>query len=341
MSLWNQVIGHEWAVELLSGAITHERVGHAYLITGPDQIGKTTLARTFAQALNCQHEIVAERPCGTCRSCKLIGQDKHLDVKIVTPEVSGRGKMSLKIDQIRALQQDLNLSAYEGRYKVAILKRFDTATEGAANAFLKTLEEPPNNVILLLTAKDPDTIMATINSRCRNIGLRPLSTNLIESSLQSRWHIDGAQSELLAHLADGRLGWAVNASKDNTILTERDTHLEALYEAIAHNRVKRFDIADKLSRKAEDLPYVLETWLSWWRDLNILAQNTQGKQITLSDVISNIDQREKLQTYAHSWTVEQALASLKQTNLALWQLQRNANTRLALENLLLTYPLPQ
>ncbi len=103
MSLWNQVIGHEWAVELLSGAIAHERIGHAYLITGPDQIGKTTLARTFAQALNCQHDDLAERPCGTCRSCKLIGQDKHLDVKIVTPEVSGRGKQSLKIDQIRSL----------------------------------------------------------------------------------------------------------------------------------------------------------------------------------------------------------------------------------------------
>jgi len=342
MSLWNQIIGHEWAVELLSGAITHERVGHAYLITGPDQIGKTTLARTFAQALNCQHDIIAERPCGTCRNCKLIGQDKHLDVKIVTPEVSGRGKQSLKIDQIRALQQDLNLSAYEARYKVAILKRFDTATEGAANAFLKTLEEPPNNVILLLTAKDPDTLLATINSRCRNIGLRPLSTNLIESSLQSRWQLPEEQAELLGHLADGRLGWAVNTADDSSILTERSTHLDTLYEALDNNRVTRFKIADKLGRKAEDLPYVLQTWLSWWRDLNILSLDTHGKAPTvIPGVISNIDQREKLQTYAQSWTVEQALASLKQTNLVLWQLQHNANTRLALENLLLTYPLPQ
>ncbi|MCZ7672718.1 MAG: hypothetical protein M5U34_39175 [Chloroflexi bacterium] len=86
--------------------------------------------------------------CGVCRS-QLIGQDKYLDVKVITPEVSGRGKLSLKIDQIRALQQDLNLSAYEARTKVAILKRFDAATDGAANAFLKTLEEPPSHVILL------------------------------------------------------------------------------------------------------------------------------------------------------------------------------------------------
>jgi DNA polymerase III subunit delta' len=341
MNLWQQVVGHDWAVSLLSGAIAHDRIGHAYLITGPDQIGKTTLARTFAQALNCQHEDVGERPCGVCRSCKLISADKHLDVKLVIPEVSGRGKMSVKIDQVRALQQDLNLSAYEARYKVAILKRFDAATDGAANAFLKTLEEPPNKVILLLTANDADTLLPTINSRCRNIALRPLPTLLIEQTLQSRWQIPEDQAELLAHLADGRLGWAVNAFKDNKILAERRAHLEALYEAIDHNRLTRFALADKLSRKAEDLPFVLQTWLSWWRDLTTLAQSQQSRRpALLSNTITNIDEWEKLQACAQAWTPEQAFAGLKQTNLALWQIARNANTRLALENLLLTYPLP-
>ncbi len=340
MNLWQQVVGHEWAVELLSGAIAHERIGHAYLITGPDQIGKTTLARTFAQALNCQHDVVAERPCGVCRSCQLIGQDKYLDVKVITPEVSGRGKLSLKIDQIRALQQDLNLSAYEARTKVAILKRFDAATDGAANAFLKTLEEPPSHVILLLTANDADTLLPTINSRCRHIALRPLPIPLIAKTLQTRWQIPEEQAELLAHLADGRLGWAVNAFQNKSILSERRSHLDSLYEALENNRFIRFTLADKLSRKAEELPFVLQTWLSWWRDLNILAQATPPAAAPTS-AITNVDEQARLQSYAQTWTPAEALASLKQTNLALWQLARNANTRLALENLLLTYPLPR
>ena len=127
------------------------------------------------------------------------------------PEVSGRGKLTLKIETIRELQQDLNLSAYEARRKVAILTQFDAATIGAANAFLKTLEEPPNKVVLLLTATDADTLLPTISSRCRTIGLRPLPTDLIEQSLTTRWHVPADDAHLLAHLSDGRLGWAVQA----------------------------------------------------------------------------------------------------------------------------------
>ncbi|MCP5098514.1 MAG: hypothetical protein GY943_23435, partial [Chloroflexi bacterium] len=111
MSNWKNVIGHEWAVQMLSSGIANGRLGHAYLITGPDHVGKTTLARTFAQALNCEATNLVERPCGECRTCRLIELGRHPDIRMVEPEVSGRGKLTLKIDAIRQLQQDLNLSA--------------------------------------------------------------------------------------------------------------------------------------------------------------------------------------------------------------------------------------
>ena len=335
MTNWQQIIGHDWAVQLLVNAVTHDRVGHAYLITGLEQIGKTTLARTFAQALNCVAEDVAQRPCGLCRPCTLIAQDRHPDVRLIEPEVSGRGKLTLKIDEIRQLLRDLNLAAYEARTKVAILKRFDAANANAANAFLKTLEEPPNNVVLLLTAVEADTLLDTITSRCRTINLRPIPTDLIEQSLATRWQVRGEQASLLAHLADGRLGWAVQAAQDNTPLTERQTQLDALYEALAGNRVTRFNLADKLAKKPEELPDVLKTWLSWWRDVLLLVQG--NGRVT---AISNIDQQAQLAQRAQQWTADPILASLQQTDRALWQLAHNANTRLVVENLLLTYPLP-
>jgi DNA polymerase-3 subunit delta' len=339
---WTTIIGHDWAVELLAKAIEHDRIGHAYLITGPEHVGKTTLARTFAQALNC--EAINQQPttnnqqptpCGQCRACKLIAEDRHPDVRLVEPEISGRGKPTLKIEAIRELQQDLNLSTYEARYKVAILTQFDAATIGAANAFLKTLEEPPNKVILLLTATDADTLLPTISSRCRTIGLRPLPADLIEQSLTTRWHVPDDEAHLLAHLSDGRLGWAVQAAQDPTILENREQHLEWLGEAIKGSRVTRFALADKLANKPERLPAILQTWLSWWRDLTLLAQGPTRSGI----VLTNIDQEPQLARLTQTWTAEQALASLKQTNLALWQLERNANTRLVLENLFLTFPL--
>ena len=336
MSNWEHIVGHSWAVEMLAQGLANDRLGHAYLITGPDQVGKTTLARTFAQALNCAAP-EAERPCGHCRPCKLIAADRHPDVKVVLPETSGRGKLTLKIEAIRQLQQDLNLSAYEARYKVAILKRFDAATIGAANAFLKTLEEPPGKVVLLLTATDADMLLPTIASRCRTLNLRPLPPDLIEQSLATRWHVPAEKATLLAHLADGRLGWAVQAAQDEAILKERSDQLAQLHQALAGRRVERFDLADKLSRKPEMLPDLLKTWLSWWRDLTLLSQR-RGQPISL--MLTNVDEVPRMEPLAASWREVQITDSLNRTNEALWQLERNANTRLVMENLLLVYPLP-
>jgi DNA polymerase III subunit delta' len=335
MTNWNRIIGHDWAVQLLSGAIAHRRIGHAYLITGPAQIGKTTLARTFAQALNCEAESVAQRPCGQCRACTLIAADRHPDVRLIEPEVSSRGSLSLKIDTIRELQRGLNLAAYEGRYKVAILKRFDAANQNAANAFLKTLEEPPNNVILLLTATDADTLLDTITSRCRAVGLRPLPTSLIEQSLATRWAVPDDRAHLLAHLADGRLGWAVRAAQEPVILQEREEKVAQLQTILAGNRSQRFAQADKLANKPELLPPLLQIWLSWWRDLLLLNQGNRNGRFA---PLTNIDQEATLHQQAQRWHKKAILRSLQETRRALWQLDHNANTRLVLENLFLVYP---
>lgn len=335
---WSEIVGHQWAVQLLSGSIEHNRVGHAYLITGPEQIGKTTLCRTFAQTLNCRERSHGEGPCGRCRSCTLIGSDRHPDVRLIEPEVSARGKKTLKIEPIRRLRHDLNLSTYEAAYKVAILTDFDAATIGAANAFLKMLEEPPSRVILLLTARDADTLLPTITSRCRTIGLRPLPTHLIESALQDRWGIAADDAHLLAHLCDGRLGWAVQASQNPDLLDRRSSHLELLYEALAGNRVVRFGLAEQLAGKPESVPRALRSWLSWWRDAALLSQLETADPADAKPV-TNIDQQAYLERMARSWNQKRIFSSLKWTNQALWQLERNANTRLVLENLLLEYPL--
>jgi DNA polymerase III subunit delta' len=334
---WNQIIGHDWAVKLLSEAIAHRRIGHAYLITGPAQIGKTTLARTFAQALNCEAPAAEQRPCGQCRACTLIAGDRHPDVRLLQPEVSGRGSLSLKIDAIRELQRDLNLAAYEGRYKVAILKRFDAANQNAANAFLKTLEEPPGNVILLLTATDADTLLDTITSRCRTVGLRPLPTALIEESLITRWAVPEERAHLLAHLADGRLGWAVQAAQEPSLLPERSQKMEQLQTILAGNRGVRFAQADRLAAKPELIPPLLQTWLSWWRDLLLLSYGDGQSNGRLAP-LTNIDQQATLQQQAQRWPPKAILHSLQETRRALWQLDHNANTRLVLENLFLVYP---
>jgi len=336
MNAWTRIIGHEWAVDLLRGAIIHDRVGHAYLFTGPRQVGKATLARTFAMALNCEAETLAERPCGRCRPCMLIGDSRHPDVRLLLPEVSGRGKMTLKIDQIRGLQQELSLTPTEARYKVAILKQFDAANPNAANAFLKTLEEPPSHVILLLTASEADSLLPTITSRCRTIALRPLPTATIEQVLGVNYQTKPEQAHLLSHLANGRLGWAIQATQEPAVLEERVAQLDMLKDVLAETRVGRFQIAEKLARQPESLPEMLQSWLGWWRDLAILTWRSAGGNG--HNQITNIDQIDQLSLFANAYKASETTASLKQTEKSLWALERNANTRLVLENLFLNYP---
>lgn len=335
MSNWQHVIGHDWAVSLLQHSLAHGRAGHAYLLAGPDQIGKTTLARALAQAVNCLGDADGRcTPEQLCRSCNLIAADRHPDVRLIEPELSGRGKLTLKIEKIRELQQALNLSAYEAKYKVAILKRFDAATVGASNAFLKTLEEPPPNVILILTANDADSLLPTISSRCRTLNCRPLPIDLVEQSLTTRWHVAAEKAHLLAHLSDGRLGWAVQAAQDTAVLQQRADHLAYLQTSLQENEIGRFQLADKLANKAENLPAILQSWLSWWRDATLVAQ---GYPLS-GTAVTNIDQIAPLQQlHAHA-PVDTILSSLQQTKTALWQLEHNGNGRLVLENLLLAYP---
>jgi DNA polymerase-3 subunit delta' len=188
--------------------------------------------------------------------------------------------------------------------------------------------------MIILTALDAESMLPTISSRCRTIPLRPLPQPLIEQSLRLRWNIDSEQSHLLSHLADGRLGWAVERAKNPTILESREALLEQFYDILDGDVVFRFQVADTLAKKTDVLPAHLQTWLTWWRDLVMLTWENSQEQATLT----NVDQLSLLQKYAGKWSQTNVFASLKQTKLALWQLERNANTKLVLENLFLTYP---
>ncbi len=332
MNAWDAIVGHEWAVHVLQTALRQRRVGHAYLFTGPAQVGKTTLARTLAQALLCTETHPAGRPCGVCRACRLTAAGRHPDLLLIEPEISGRGKATLKIETIRQLQQGLQLAPYEGAYKIAILSQFDAANPNAANAFLKTLEEPPPSVILLLTALAADNVLETIRSRCRVLALRPTPASVIADALQHRGLASVEQARLLAHLAHGRFGWASSAAQDRSLLATRTFQLDQLRQALDSGRRPRFQLATQLASQPENLPPLLETWISWWRDVLLAAHGDPAEAFT------NLDRVEEVHDLAQRWPADAIGAALRATQTALWQLDHNVNTQLVLEGLLLQFP---
>lgn len=319
-----QTIGHDWAVALLRRSLAGGQVAHAYLFSGPPQVGKTRLALELAQALNCAGP---EPPCGRCPSCLKIAQGSHPDVRLV--EGAGAGK-SLKIDQVRALQREAALAPYEGRYRVFILRQMDRASLEAANSLLKTLEEPPGHVVLELTAVHPESLPSTIVSRCQSLKLRPVAVRQIEAALADRG-VPPDRAQLLARLSGGRVGWALRAGQDEALLQQRQRHLDQLIRLLAADRVERLDFAWEASRDPTAARDMLEAWTAWWRDL-LLLHSGSGQGLV------NVDRRKELHSLAGQGTLSQAWTVLTALQAAAAQLEDNVNSRLALEGLVLKLP---
>jgi DNA polymerase-3 subunit delta' len=321
------VVGHSWAVRLLRRAVERDELSHAYLLTGAPGVGKMTLARALAAAVLCTGQ---PRPCGACRSCRLVASGNHPDLHLVAP-ASRAGW--LQIDQVRELRRQLALTPHSAQRRVAILEQFERAAPAAANAFLKTLEEPPDYVLLILLAPDTDSLLPTIVSRCQVIPLRPLAAGEIERALVARWGVEAERARLLARLCGGRIGWAVQAAAEPAVLERRQKRLDELMALERAALVERFAYAEAMSVDIESASETLELWALWWRDVMLLASGVE-------DSLANVDRRELLEEQAFWLGAQKAAELVHATRAAVDNLRRNVNPRLALETLL-AYDLPR
>jgi len=332
--MW-QVVGHGWVLTLLKNSIASEKVSHAYLFTGPPNVGKRTLALNLAQALNCESQ---EKPCGQCVSCRKISEGVHPDVRMIDfgyqallREETVAQQRELRIDTIRSVEAEISLKPFEGQRKVYIIREAEAMTNEAANCLLKTLEEPPPHGVLLLTVTDARLLLPTIVSRCQVLGLRLVPMNLIERELQGRYGVDEDRANLLARLSGGKIGWAITAAQDGTTLKQREERLKQLLALSKMGRIDRLDYAEQLSRRRRLIGEVLELWLGWWRDLLLVKSGCAG-------MISNVDLRASLEEQTRRHDLKEIYGFIGAIRKTVRQLEDNANPRLALEVLMLDLP---
>lgn len=327
------LIGHSWAADMLRQHIAADRLRHAYLFSGPQGVGRRSLALNFAQAINCPSPTAPGVPCGTCRTCEQIARMQQADLTIIQSEAEGE---SLKVDQVRDLQHSLSLAPYESAYRVALLLRFNEATDGAQNALLKTLEEPNERVILLVTADEPENLLPTIASRCELLRLRTLPLDELAKALVEKGNIEAEKASLIAHISGGRPGYALRLSEDESLLAKRQEWLGDLINLAGTSRREKLAYSESRTRgrdRAEikqNLRDGLSCWLSFWRDVLLVVSGSGTAQ-------SNPDFADQIAALSAKVTKKSAAKTVSSLEHAFARLP-NANLQLMLDALLLDWP---
>lgn len=340
-----RTFGHEGARKFLLRGLQTGRLAHAFLVVGPPRIGKMSLAMDLARALNCEAAQVASRPCGACRQCQRITRGLHADVRVIGPDTpiesekpkagdEERTRRVIRKGHIDDLQHRAALKPFEGRSHVFVIDGADLMQAPAANALLKTLEEPEIQVVLVLLTSAPGALPETIVSRCQRIDLRPVPVSVIERHLVGT----GADPDLaktLAHASDGKPGWALGALTDPTVLAGRRQSMVRVLSALTANLEERFRYARSLaSAHRKDRSAVhgeMAVWLALWRDV-LLSQHAREA------TISNSDFRTEIDAVARALSPAAAAGAIRSIQTTTDAVERNAMTPLVFDVLMLEMP---
>ncbi|MBN1916874.1 MAG: DNA polymerase III subunit delta' [Verrucomicrobia bacterium] len=217
------ILGNERAIELLRSSMAQGRVAHAYLFAGPEGVGKALVAREFAKALNCERQ--EPQACDGCVSCRKIDHGTHPDVRWFRP--AGAMRM-IRVEQVAEFLQAASFKPYEGRWKVFVLVDADRLNVQSQNKVLKTLEEPAEGTVIILTSAVPDALLPTIRSRCQRVAFHPIARDLVERFLVEQRGADLKRAAIAASLGRGSLSGAIEYLDE-----QADQRRQALYTMLA------------------------------------------------------------------------------------------------------------
>lgn len=274
-----EIIGHEKIKDDLQNMLKREKINHALLFSGPGGVGKLSLAEIFARAILCQEK---NRPCEECSSCVQFKNRMNPDYIYVEPDNG-----SIKKEDIAKILDFFSIKPFNSKYKVAVVKNFDLATVEAQNAFLKTLEEPPEFAKIILTAENESALLPTILSRLKKYNFFPLKTEEVEKFLLENNYSDAESVSFIASYSNGSIEKAIALSSDEEFKKNRILFLDILEKAIEKDTeyvLKNINIFEK----QEDIDEVIELYLSWIRDLMAYKAGLGLKKIHNKDLIEKL-----------------------------------------------------
>ena len=315
-----EVLGHDVQRDAMQRAILAGRLHHAYLVSGPEGVGRRRLALAVASLANCERPEAGDA-CGRCGACVRQASGQPPDVHLVEPD--GR---FIRIDRIRAITQMTNFRPYASRYRFVIIDPVDAMQEAAANALLKTLEEPGGETVFLLLTSQPHRVLSTVRSRCQPLRLGALPVGVVEELLV-RQGVDGSEAAVLARLAAGSPGRALEL-RQSPRFAERGELLDQLVAMPHQSAADLVAVAEWFCREKDATEERLVMLGLLVRDAVLVANGQRGRA-------SQPDLLDGLEELAQRATTPQLLSWFSRIEAARLQLLGNVNPRMLCESLFL------
>jgi len=315
---FSDILGQEKAQHFLRQVMAREKMPHAYLFTGIPGVGKKSTAQALAMALNCFSPQDGDA-CGSCASCRKILSGNAPDFQVIR-----QGGSKIGIDQIREVNHGLSFAPLSARYRVVVICQSETMTPEAANAFLKTLEEPSPGNIFILTATEPLDLLPTIVSRCQRVSFQPLPRAVVAAWISEKRGLSGKKADILGGLSGGSIGRALDMVEGD-FLEKREVWISRIAELAAFPKTKALGAAFKWAEEIK----TGDIRKSWYRDL--LLAKAEGREQSFM----NRDFSQNLKKMSKGFRIKHLAESFFLIDRAQMDLVENRNSALVLEHLVL------
>lgn len=345
------LVGNGQIIDFLGKIIDNSRKNEgvasgAYIFSGQKNLGKATIANYFAQSLLCQEKqnIKLDLPCGTCPACSQFAfsdnqENKtdnvgniHSDLIVLKKEEE---KKNISIEQVRELIRRLTMSSFFNSYKIGIIREAETLSEEAANALLKTLEEPKNKVVIILLANDVEALPQTIVSRCQVLRFYPVAPDIIYDYLLSECKASRSMAKNFSHLSLGHPALAIKFFQDKDFYENYFESAKNFLQLIREDLNKRFAMIESIVGKKESSQSLvgsamstLEIWQGLVRDMLLLSNNQ-------NDIIQHMNLQAELSYAKNRFKTGDLIGLLRIFEVAKKQIIANVNPRLVLENVVI------
>ena len=317
-----EVVGHQRILAHLRASLRNGRLHHAYLFVGPEGVGKKTVAVALAKAIHCTES--EDDYCGRCVNCRRILDRNHPDLRLIEPLAD---KKEISIQQVRELERELNYRSFTGNRKIAVIDPATLMNAAAQNALLKTLEEPPENSLIILIAANAGGLLPTVRSRCLRLSFAPLPRREVAEFLKSKFAAKEEDAEFLAAISVGSIGMAANLDKEE-LVEKRRSWAGVLASLKAEDYQSAIAAAEALSANRIETLEFLKWAETWYRDLLVYLLTRRADDLINLDMIERIEKQPLAEEDR-----DQLFSLLAKVSRAGVRIQRNLNRRMVLEQL--------